>query len=778
MCVGKVAGIVDSFGRLQVLKRIKAIAGLGRFKTFKHPGGTESELRRVSLIYARNGSGKSTLAAVLRGCGAQSADPLRKLWAVESSESPRVALQHDGGTSVFKDWEWTGPHPRVRVFDREFVEANVSIGREIRKEQRVGLLDVALGTVEVESKRELQELAQRRKDLNERHTELMKLVAEEAEEFGLSAYQYRHLPPCDDWDALELKLEKVTADAHKAKELFRRCEPEALPGVPAFPMDAFADWLSSTPQTVAKEAQRKVKEHLDVHFRDTTAARSWISSGLRSTVESDSCPFCGQDTSNIELLEYFAQVFAKETQNQSRGVKLILEGLRSLRIWWDDVKRIGVGNLERYRQWGDVVDRPVPVLGSQGLNTLVEASDRLLRQVLDQKRATPMLVVDGAAELQQVTEHLVALASAVSNYNEIVVEWCTAIKPVLTTASRADLERSRRDLRRLKAGRKRHGLTTAERILSIESLEGDIRLVQKGIVDARKRLSEDHAKELTGFVEAVNDCLEDLGTEFRLAEPTPEHGGGRPGVRFQLVVGQQSIPVVGGRHRDRLSTLLSEGDRNALGFAVFVAAQKRDTQLEESIIVFDDPMTSFDEERLSGTVDEIYFLSRDCSQVVVLSHNPMFLMEIAEAFPKGEVREMELCRPDSGLVRWDAEAHCSIPWIRVRKQLQRFVDDSALDDRAAEMRGAVRKLLEGFLRIHWPESFARNLPLSTYLKALAKDKALAESCGVVGDRMRVLQRLAKWSAKEHHDDSSVRRMDHTADGTRGQVKKALAWIRV
>ena len=70
---------------------------------------------------------------------------------------------------------------------------------------------------------------------------------------------------------------------------------------------------------------------------------------------------------------------------------------------------------------------------------------------------------------------------------------------------------------------------------------------------------------------------------------------------------------------------MSTGDKSVLGLALFLASVNADDDLEEKVVVLDDPFTSLDDFRRSFTATEINRLARRAKQVIVLSHDKTFL---------------------------------------------------------------------------------------------------------------------------------------------------------
>ncbi len=93
--------------------------------------------------------------------------------------------------------------------------------------------------------------------------------------------------------------------------------------------------------------------------------------------------------------------------------------------------------------------------------------------------------------------------------------------------------------------------------------------------------------------------------------------------------------------KDGIKYTLSDGEKTALSFAYFLSKIKYEIvdnkmdNLNEYIVIIDDPISSLDENRLFSTallIKEIF--SRDCQQLFILSHNLIFLKFVGNIIDK------------------------------------------------------------------------------------------------------------------------------------------------
>jgi len=81
--------------------------------------------------------------------------------------------------------------------------------------------------------------------------------------------------------------------------------------------------------------------------------------------------------------------------------------------------------------------------------------------------------------------------------------------------------------------------------------------------------------------------------------------------------------------KNKLENSLSDGEKTALAFAYFLSKFENEVntkaKLKKSVVVIDDPISSLDQNRLYSTAYLIYKNFEDVKQLIVLSHNFLFL---------------------------------------------------------------------------------------------------------------------------------------------------------
>ncbi len=81
-----------------------------------------------------------------------------------------------------------------------------------------------------------------------------------------------------------------------------------------------------------------------------------------------------------------------------------------------------------------------------------------------------------------------------------------------------------------------------------------------------------------------------------------------------------------------LQTVFSESDRRALALSVFWAKidLKSEKNKQETIVILDDPITSFDDKRITNSIKLFKESLPDLSQIIIFTHYPIFIKIFCE----------------------------------------------------------------------------------------------------------------------------------------------------
>jgi wobble nucleotide-excising tRNase len=324
-----------------MLQRFSVVKHLGRLTVLHHGKDDDLRFRRLTLLYARNASGKTTLARLLAAAGSQDAAAVEAHRTLDAPTPPEVVLSLRDGTCRFDGAEWKGTTPRVVVFDRDFIEANVAVGQSPDKATRKGLLELALGADAVASKHALDGFARLGGEIARELAPHAATIRTAAQAAALPEVQFIALPSVEDPVQERQAAEAIERDAISAAEVVKRPRPAPLPVLVSPDLDAVAGLLGRTARRLGDEAERQVLDHLEGRLGGQ--GERWVRGGL-SLDDGQTCPFCGQDTRDLDLIRHYRSLFDPAWDQLAASVEAMGRSFDGLESWWSQVAQVGQAN--------------------------------------------------------------------------------------------------------------------------------------------------------------------------------------------------------------------------------------------------------------------------------------------------------------------------------------------------------------------------------------------------------------------------------------------------
>jgi wobble nucleotide-excising tRNase len=109
-----------------MLKEVKFIQNIGRFELARPT--RDAVFGQCTLVFGENGWGKSTLADVLRSLTTNNPAILIGRRTVDADTPSKAILRIGSQIAVFENGAWSGPRPRIAVYDSAFINDNVFSG--------------------------------------------------------------------------------------------------------------------------------------------------------------------------------------------------------------------------------------------------------------------------------------------------------------------------------------------------------------------------------------------------------------------------------------------------------------------------------------------------------------------------------------------------------------------------------------------------------------------------------------------------------------------------
>ncbi len=768
------------FSEAELLTKILNIEGVGLLR--KVTGGNKQPFGKVTFLYAENGRGKSTLASVLTSCATRESDLIEDRVTIDAQVQPAAKLMFESARAEYKNGSWTGFTPDILVYDGHFVNSNVHAGNEVTSSQRANLLDFALGSSAVQARQREQDAtaAERQESANVKsfRQKVETLVAGK-----VSVPQFRALvedPQIDDKiSAAEQRLAALT----RSVEIKRQPLPEEY-RVPSLNLRDVFGVLNSTLESVHAQAAAKVTDHLS-HLNDANSA-PWIRHGLEIANEGE-CPFCGQDTSAVELLEmyriFFDKAYAELQEAVEESSRLVFQQTDLRQI--DSFSSARARNNETLEQWREYVS--VPSLDNER-DELAQLSLSNLRDSLESlfaRKASSITEACGSkGDLEELERLWDQFVGVYNDENQVIQGALSAIDEYKNSLDGSSLDERRNDLDRLRLTKLRHVPESVDLLDKAREAETRLKDAEKDKRNARNELNTIMRDTLSQFKDTINEHLNSFNAEFQIAEISHNYRGSTPRVEYQIRLRGESIELNGGR--PTFATALSEGDKKTMGFAFFAASTLADPDLSEKIVVIDDPMSSLDAPRREHTAKVVEQISSQAKQVILMAHDGHFLRNTRDRLmrndPSLHISEVSL-RVSSGnysdISPLDLDALCQSDYLRNYKLVSGVVSGD-INEPEHVISGAIalRLLLEGYLHRKYPEVIPTGVTLGKAISAIEEAAGTDSPCAVMASRVDDLREMNDYASQFHHetqpDYSAAQRVDHREIARNG--KRILEFI--
>ncbi|MEZ8321680.1 hypothetical protein AB6C72_25105, partial [Vibrio splendidus] len=178
--------------------------------------------------------------------------------------------------------------------------------------------------------------------------------------------------------------------------------------------------------------------------------------------------------------------------------------------------------------------------------------------------------------------------------------------------------------------------------IEYQQLSNDVEDLGNEIPRLRLELETEQTEFLEQYFAKINRYFNALGgREFALVHGINNQGN-RPVNFFKVKFRGQDI------NESDLDKVFSESDRRSLGLAIYLSSlDALDTEeLAKTVVVMDDPVTSFDDHRVGQTHKKLVELADRCEQLILLSHFKAGIVNFIKVhgFSRSDVRLIEIIK--------------------------------------------------------------------------------------------------------------------------------------
>ena len=581
---------------------------------------------------------------------------------------------------------------------------------------------------------------------------------------------------------VESKLSEFTAKLNavrKERELLSKSQLELikLPDVPRGSIGL----LQVSVESIVDGSAEKAIEHFRSHLG--SGGESWVRQGL-SYVKNDSCPFCGQNILGNELVESFRNHFSEEYRNHVVAIQRAINEVEHT-LGEDEIARIKQGSAEndsRVDSWSDFVDLSYAKYSTDRLAKVVRHLRSTLLEVLKQKLSNPTEALEIGADVMAAISDYETEAEKLLGHNEKIELANEQIGDTKKQAASTDPAEIEAKLRRLRNIQIRHQPDVAELCSQLAQKRQEKKATDEEKDTAKKQLTEQATALLARYEEKINQILQVFGATFRIVDTKPSFAGGRASSNYKIAINEVPIDL-GDASTQRgtpcFRTALSTGDKSTLALAFFIAKLQQDSDLNQKVVVFDDPLSSLDCFRTTCTQQEICRVAESAKQVIVMSHDAYFLRRIFDSSPGASTKTLCFSRAQGTytLLEWDIREYCTREAYHDYFVLREFIDNGPPQSGDLQpIARCIRPYIEGHFRQKFPDEFPHGEWLGDFIGKVQQADASSALAGVQATLSELVD-LNDYSKGFHHNDPAAPQATTNDTELRTYAERAIRYVR-
>ena len=712
-----------------MIHKIERLTSIGKFRS--HTASGNISFRKLTVIYAENGSGKTTLASVLKSLATNDPAIIQKRVSTTTPQFAQILKRSNLSdlatqtTHTFSRGAWSRTMNDVEIFDINFVNDNIYSGFDFTNDHKKQLHQFIVGAQGINIKNQIEQNKEDRKQLNQKiSNEESQILTTVGNGLTLNELRTFYTLKVEQADKIDERIgiaEKNLQNARANTQI--QAIPALQPLDKIIPSYELTQVISDLALTVAEVQNNTLADYLKDHCNDLrengfTRPEAWLKIGYdyftkKSTAqESVNCPFCLQEINKEnDIIKACSEKFNEEFNDYLNRLNTHLSELQKLNF--ANQIQVHLGKLETNRERAGMWQ---PMLGNSiaaklniqqpdyaQLNPLTEAAIALVKE----KQVKINTSIDSKS-IESLVKLLLDINQFVDNYNKIVQQNNQTIQEFrsnLSSEAAASIE-----LRKLNILKSRFTPLIEGLISSVTTSKQQITNLERAYTTLVEQEEVDATAFLSSYSARINHYLNVVfHTPFAIQSLSHVRPIGRSvesRVAYELTIHGQAIQFDTSQPNS-VKECFSEGDKNTIALAFFLAKLDIDTTKQNKIVVIDDPLSSFDSHRRGYTVRIIKSLLSTVKQVVVLSHNEFFLHDIYSDVPAADKVALALqvnqVTHSTTIVPLNLEDIVDTSYFRHLKLLNNFLIRPDIAQRDY-IRGLIRNTVEANLKFKfWAE---------------------------------------------------------------------------
>ncbi|MCV9933546.1 AAA family ATPase [Flavobacterium sp. LS1R47] len=763
-----------------MIHKIGRLTSIGKYRNYNATG--DVAFKKLTLFYADNGAGKTTLTSIIRSLSQNKPELIHRRLSTRHTtpQSAQIIQRNLTGdiTHTFnQSTGWNTPFQDIEIFDIHFVNENIYSGFEFNEEHKkqlhqfvIGAQGIALQQQIDKNKADKTASRQRQEQISQ---QLIQLVGNNLSTDALNLFLSIPIVETNNIDSLITSAETILTSANANSVI------QPLPLLlPASDINSGINFtqlaidLEMSLQTLQNTAlQTLFSEHCqelaDNSLQNPTNWLHWGQTYLESkrakNIQDLTCPFCKQTIDNtMNIINSYTLQFNAEFNSLLERLKNHLMALQSfnLETFLLSLETTNKTNLSHTNTWKQYfLSSVVPVYNIISDETILRQQLQELINTVTLKIQNPSITYTNSIannlqiSLQTISQNIISYNQQILVYNNQLTTFRLAIK----TVPQAQLELDK--LRRIK-----------------KRFEAPISTLCNELISQRQNLAslttaypvlmqQQEASATTFFNSYKTQINHYLGTVFKtlfriedVVHVAPRGMATQSKIGYKLTIDGQDISFDFNQNTNAKDSL-SEGDKSTIALAFFLSKLDIDTTINNKILVFDDPLSSFDSNRRFYTIQLIKDLFPKIKQAIILSHNEYFLYELSKGFSAGDKKTLRISQnfiDKASLIEpLSLETLVENEYFKHIKELEVFLRNPDLSKKEIVL-GWLRNVLEAHIRFKFYRQLSHlpsnNQTFGTIINALVSQNVVFRDNQNRTTIISKLNLINGISCKPHHGE--------------------------
>jgi len=695
-----------------MIKKVIKIKNVGKFKDFSASGDISFD--KTNIIYGENSTGKTTLTSIIRSLILNNSELISERRSFGSNKDQYVELSFENNKLFkFKDMIWSERKDdleNIEIFDEFFINENISTGMDILSEHQKCLYGFAIGKEGVTLAKEIERI---KNDLKTNKYSELNSLEEQIKILSNGYFEVKEFVDLPENKKIDKKIEERKREidiVEKSAEIKEKGYFKNLP-ILSIKVDfiELKNLLKKSLVPISGEALRKTTEHIKKLVTVIgKEAEEWIHQGLSciENTKDNKCPFCQQDLSNAKAtIESYQQYFNEEYRKLKEDIDKYSGQIERLNIEQslNNIKSIYLTNIALIEFWKNFLTftefSELKNLGQY--NEQVVKLFKNIKLLVKKKSESILESIDTSNRINELSELVKALNKEIDSYNSKVEICNEEIKKL--KEKQLDVTTLKDNLKKLKIQKKRYSEEVVVLCNKYTECKNKIENSKKLVGEKKKDLKKEISQKVEKYGKKTNEILEKFGAPFKIVQQTSRYRGQGEEPYYEYFLEMEGSAVIDPLKKAKFT--LSGGDRNALALAFFLAKIHIAPSIAHEIIIFDDPITSFDFNRKRRTIEFIRNLSQNTkNQTIILTHLNTFAFELYDSLKDIHIKPKCLQIINGNIKKWDINEEKKHPFFKNLSRLESFLNYQE-ENLIEEARKLIRICLEDKLKFGYFQFF-------------------------------------------------------------------------